>query len=225
MSPYMWQNSQVFMMPAASLLCSWSLPLASVLNQMKTVRILVPYLCKFNVSRIITSSPCAPWWNHLEAFRTKYCLYLPSLLCSLNLIYLNFITLIIFFQNASYVLSSQATFLSLLALLLSFFLVLICFCLFPVGAQVTVRFDHTQWHTHTHTHTHTITHCHAWYDCARRGTGPSQRHLCENTQHSQETDIHAPRGIRTCNTGKRAAADARLKPRGDRNPSLLLPFM
>ena len=31
--------------------------------------------------------------------------------------------------------------------------------------------------------------------------------LPDNTQHSQETDIHAPGGIRTHNRNKRAAAD------------------
>jgi hypothetical protein len=34
------------------------------------------------------------------------------------------------------------------------------------------------------------------------------------TQHSQETDIHAPGGIRTRNTSKRAATESRLRPRG-----------
>jgi hypothetical protein len=35
-----------------------------------------------------------------------------------------------------------------------------------------------------------------------------------NTQHSQETDIHAPGGIRSRNPSKRTAADPRLRPRG-----------
>ena len=43
---------------------------------------------------------------------------------------------------------------------------------------------------------------------------PTQRPLPDNTQHSQETDIHAPCGIRTHNPSKRAAADPRLIPRG-----------
>jgi len=43
---------------------------------------------------------------------------------------------------------------------------------------------------------------------------PSQRPLPENTQHSQQTDIHAPSGIRNKNPSKRAAADPRLRPRG-----------
>jgi len=38
----------------------------------------------------------------------------------------------------------------------------------------------------------------------------------DNTQHSQETDIHAPGGIRTLNPSKRAAADTRTRSRGHR---------
>jgi hypothetical protein len=41
-----------------------------------------------------------------------------------------------------------------------------------------------------------------------------QRPLPDNTQHSQQTDIHTHGGIRTRNSGKRAAAVARLCPRG-----------
>ena len=43
---------------------------------------------------------------------------------------------------------------------------------------------------------------------------PSQRPLRDNTQHSQQTNIHAPGGIRTHNLSRRAAADLRLRPRG-----------
>jgi hypothetical protein len=43
-------------------------------------------------------------------------------------------------------------------------------------------------------------------------TSPSQRPLPDNTQHSQETDIYAPGGIRTHNLSKWAAADPRLRP-------------
>ena len=39
-----------------------------------------------------------------------------------------------------------------------------------------------------------------------------QRFLIDNTQLSQETNIHAVGGIRTCNPNKRAAADPRLRP-------------
>jgi hypothetical protein len=41
----------------------------------------------------------------------------------------------------------------------------------------------------------------------------SQRPLPDNTQHSQETDVHAPGGIRTHTLRGRAAADPRLTPR------------
>ena len=41
-----------------------------------------------------------------------------------------------------------------------------------------------------------------------------------NTQHSQQTDIHASGGIRTHNLSRRAAADLRLRPRGHWDPPL-----
>ena len=52
--------------------------------------------------------------------------------------------------------------------------------------------------------------------------GPSQKPLPDNTQHSKETHFHAPGGNRIRNSGKRAAADPRLRPRGisDRHPAL-----
>jgi hypothetical protein len=37
---------------------------------------------------------------------------------------------------------------------------------------------------------------------------PSQRHLPDNMQHSQEQDIYGPGRIQTCNHSKRAAADS-----------------
>jgi len=40
--------------------------------------------------------------------------------------------------------------------------------------------------------------------------GPSQIPLPDNARHSQETDIHAPGGVRTLNPSKRAAADPHL---------------
>jgi len=51
------------------------------------------------------------------------------------------------------------------------------------------------------------------YDSSRRVISPSQRPLPDNTQHSQQTDIHALDGIPTCNPSKRAAADPRHRPR------------
>ena len=41
---------------------------------------------------------------------------------------------------------------------------------------------------------------------------PSQRPLPDNTQHSQQTNIHAPGGIRTHDRSRRAAVDLRLRP-------------
>ena len=42
----------------------------------------------------------------------------------------------------------------------------------------------------------------------------SQRPLLDNTQHSQQTDIHAPGGIRTHSLSGRATVDLRLRQRG-----------
>ena len=42
----------------------------------------------------------------------------------------------------------------------------------------------------------------------------SQRPLPDNTQHSQQTYLHAPGGIWTHDLSRRAAADLRLRPRG-----------
>ena len=63
---------------------------------------------------------------------------------------------------------------------------------------------------------HIQTH-HNRYESSGRGVGPSQRLLPDNTQHSQETDIHDSGGIRTHNPSKQAAADPRLRPRGHRD--------
>ena len=51
----------------------------------------------------------------------------------------------------------------------------------------------------------------------------SQRLLPDNTQHSQQTNIHAPGGIRNQDRIRRAAVDLRLRPRGywDRRVSIL----
>ena len=51
-------------------------------------------------------------------------------------------------------------------------------------------------------------------DSSERAISPSQRPPPDNTQHSQETDIHTIDGIRTHNLSRRAAADLRLIPRG-----------
>ena len=59
---------------------------------------------------------------------------------------------------------------------------------------------------------HTLTH-HSRYDSSGRVISSSQRPLPDNTQHSQQTDINAPGGIRTHNLSRGAAADLRLRPR------------
>jgi hypothetical protein len=53
---------------------------------------------------------------------------------------------------------------------------------------------------------------------------PSQRPLPDNTQHSQQTNIHATSGIRSHDLSRRAAVDLCLRPRGhwDRLRHLLL---
>jgi hypothetical protein len=58
---------------------------------------------------------------------------------------------------------------------------------------------------------HKITY-HRRQDFSGRRLGPSRRPVPNNTQHSQETDIHAPSGIPTRNPSKRKAIDPRLRP-------------
>jgi hypothetical protein len=55
---------------------------------------------------------------------------------------------------------------------------------------------------------------HTRYASSGRVISPTQRPLSDSTQHLQETDIHAPGGIRTQDLTKRAAADPRLRRRG-----------
>ena len=60
---------------------------------------------------------------------------------------------------------------------------------------------------------HTTTR-HIRYISSGRVIRASQRPLPDNTQQSQETDIHAPGGIRTHNLTWRAATDLHLRTRG-----------
>jgi len=62
-------------------------------------------------------------------------------------------------------------------------------------------------------HDHTQT-CHNRYDYSGRVISPTQGPLRDNTQHSQEKDIHAPDGIRIHSPSKRETAHLRLRPRG-----------
>ena len=52
------------------------------------------------------------------------------------------------------------------------------------------------------------------YNSSGRLIGSSQRPLPDDTQHSQQTDIHAPGEIRPHDLSRRAATDIRLRPRG-----------
>ena len=65
---------------------------------------------------------------------------------------------------------------------------------------------------HDHTQAHNIQ-----WDSSGQVISPSHRSLPNDTQHVQETNIHAPGGIRTKNPSKRAAADRHLRPRCHRD--------
>ena len=90
---------------------------------------------------------------------------------------------------------------------------LICgfFCLFlflaqhPLVGQGLIIHEVSRSHTTTH---------HNRKDSSGWEISPSQRPLPVNTQHSQQTDIHAAGGIRTHNFRRRTVADLRLRPRG-----------
>ena len=69
-------------------------------------------------------------------------------------------------------------------------------------------------------HDHTQTH-HTRQDSSGRVLGPMQIPLNENTQRSQQTNIHALGEIRTHNLRKGAAADPRLRPCGRRTISYI----
>ena len=82
-----------------------------------------------------------------------------------------------------------------------------------------IEVPRSQTHTHTHIYIHTHTHTHTQAYQARqepsgRVISSTLRTLPDNTQHYQETDIHAPSRIRTRILSERAAADPRLRPRG-----------
>ena len=74
---------------------------------------------------------------------------------------------------------------------------------------------------HEVSRSHTTTH-HNRYDSSGRAISSSRWLLPDNTQHSKQTNIHAPGGIRTHSLSRRAAADLRLRPRGHWGPHLVL---
>ena len=55
---------------------------------------------------------------------------------------------------------------------------------------------------------------HTRWDSSGRIVGSSQIPVPDETQPSQEIDIHSAGGIRTRNAGKRTLADSRIIPRG-----------
>ena len=65
---------------------------------------------------------------------------------------------------------------------------------------------------------------HSRQDSSRRVISSSHKPLLDNTQHSQQTNIHAPGGIRTHDLSRRAVADLRLRLRGhwDRQIDILV---
>ena len=69
------------------------------------------------------------------------------------------------------------------------------------ASSFTKSLDHTQTH-------------HIRQDSSGRVISSLQGPLPDNTQHSQETDIHSTSGIRTHTLSRRAAADPRVRPRG-----------
>jgi len=66
---------------------------------------------------------------------------------------------------------------------------------------------------HEVSRSHTTTH-HSREDSSWWVISSSQRPLPDNTQHSQQTNIHAPGGIQTHNLSRRATVDLRFRPRG-----------
>jgi len=77
---------------------------------------------------------------------------------------------------------------------------------------VTLRVDAGHVLIHEVSRSHTMKH-HSQYDSSRRVISSSTRPLSDNTQHSQQTNIHASGGIRTDGLSILAAADLRLRPR------------
>ena len=66
---------------------------------------------------------------------------------------------------------------------------------------------------HNVSRSHTTTH-HSRQDSSGRVISSSQRPLPDNTQHSQQTIIHAPGGNRTKSLSRRTVTHLRLRPRG-----------
>ena len=77
---------------------------------------------------------------------------------------------------------------------------------------------------HEVSRSHTTTR-HSRQDFSGRVISLSQRPLPDSTQHSQQTDIHAPGGFRTHNLSRQAATDPRLRPSGHWDRQRLVLYM
>jgi len=80
------------------------------------------------------------------------------------------------------------------------------------GAAALVMLEDSRSHSKTY---------HSRQHPSRRVISPKQRSLPDNTQHSQETDIHTPGGIRILNPSNSAAVDLRLRPHGHSDQRLI----
>jgi hypothetical protein len=69
-----------------------------------------------------------------------------------------------------------------------------------ISFPAALRPDSVSWPLITGLHGHTHKTNHNRYASSGREISPTQRPLPDNTQHSQETDFHAPVGVRTHNT-------------------------
>jgi len=79
----------------------------------------------------------------------------------------------------------------------------------PLLGQGLLIIEVSRSYSDTHTHTHTLSRT------SMDERSNRCRHLyLRNTKYSQETDIHAPGGIRTRNPTKQAAADPLHRPQG-----------
>jgi hypothetical protein len=79
----------------------------------------------------------------------------------------------------------------------------------PLLSQALLIIEVSRTHSDTHTHTHTLS------GTSMDERSNRRRHLyLRNTKCSQETDIHAPGGIRTRNPTKQVAADPLHRPHG-----------
>ena len=88
------------------------------------------------------------------------------------------------------------------------------FLLYVAAVSIPGNIPHRPWHSNPQwsrayslsaIHDHTQTH-HTRWDSSGRVISPTQRPLPDNTQHSQQTDIHVSEGIRTHNPNNRTAA-------------------